>query len=363
MQRLSPIRTFVALTLLFAAPAVSLAQAQVDPLDWPHWRGPEQNGISREKGLVDRWSPDGENLLWESKELGTRSTPIVMRGKLYTLARSEPGTPVEGEKVICADAATGKILWENKFNVFLSDVPDTRIAWSNVVGDPTTGRIYALGVCGLFQCIDGETGKTIWQHSLSEKYGMLTTYGGRTNIPILVDDQVIISGVCTGWGDYARPDHRFLAFDKTDGTPIWNAGTRPLPDDTTYSTPILGVFNGQLAMVFAAGDGAVYAMQPRTGKILWKYQLSIRGVNSTPLIDGTTVYIGQSEENPDDNSMGAMVALNGAGSGDLSKSPENVLWRVKERMIGRMPPSSWTASSMLATTVEPSMPSTPRPAS
>ena len=94
-----------------------------------------------------------------------------MHGKLYTLARSEPGTPKEGEKVICADAATGKLLWENKFNVYLSDVPNTRVGWSCCVGDPTTGRVYALGVCGYFQCLDGETGKTLWSHSLSEEYG------------------------------------------------------------------------------------------------------------------------------------------------------------------------------------------------
>ena len=85
-----------------------------------------------------------------------------MNGKLYVLCRSEPGTTREGEKVVCADAATGKILWENMFNVYLSDVPDTRVGWSNVVGDPETGHIYALGVCDYFQCIDGETGKTLW---------------------------------------------------------------------------------------------------------------------------------------------------------------------------------------------------------
>src|SRR5687767_13302355 len=27
--------------------------AKADPLDWPTWRGPEQNGISRETGLVE----------------------------------------------------------------------------------------------------------------------------------------------------------------------------------------------------------------------------------------------------------------------------------------------------------------------
>src|SRR5258708_38303152 len=99
----------------------SNARGEADPFDWPAWRGPEQNGISRETGLVDDWSPDGKNLLWKRPELATRSTPIVMNGKLYTLATNEPGTPREGEKVICADAATGEVIWENKVNVFLTD--------------------------------------------------------------------------------------------------------------------------------------------------------------------------------------------------------------------------------------------------
>ena len=40
----------------------------IDPLDWPYWRGPEMNGISREKNLPDSWSPDGENLIWSKPE-------------------------------------------------------------------------------------------------------------------------------------------------------------------------------------------------------------------------------------------------------------------------------------------------------
>lgn len=312
------------------------SQAPVDPLDWPMWRGPEQNGISRETGHIDRWEPGADNVLWAKTELGTRSTPIILRGKLYTLARSEPGTTREGEKVICADPVTGKILWENKFNVFLSDVPDTRVAWSCCVGDPATGKIYALGVCGYFQCIDGDTGKTIWSHSMNEEYGLLTTYGGRTNMPIVHEDLAIISGVIIGWGEMAKPNHRFLAFNKHTGEMVWFSGTRDLPDDTTYSTPFVTTLAGQKAMVFGAGDGAVWAFQPRTGVPIWKYRFSTRGMNLMPLVDGDKVYMGQSEENREGNSMGALVAINGAaGTGDADITDKGELWREKEIMVGR----------------------------
>ena len=198
----------------FSMPARA-ADVPVDPLDWPHWRGPEMNGISREKGLVGSWDPETkENLLWKKTELATRATPIVMRGKLYTICRDKPETTQEGEKIVCADAVTGDIKWENINNVFLSDAPAERVGWSSVTGDPQTGHIYAQGLCGFLQCIDGETGKTLWSHSLSEEYGILSTYGGRTNLPTIFEDLVIVSGVTTGWGDQAIPAHRFIAFHK-----------------------------------------------------------------------------------------------------------------------------------------------------
>ena len=49
------------------------------------------------------------------------------------------------------------------------------------------------------------------------------------------------------------------------GEMVWSSGTRPLPDDTTYSTPIVGVLGGQTSMVFGSGDGSLWAFQPRTG--------------------------------------------------------------------------------------------------
>jgi len=323
---------------LFLTPEFLNAQetAEVDPLDWPHWRGPEYNGISRETGLVDSWSPDGGNLLWFREELGSRSTPIVLRGKLYTIMRDAVGTPREGEKVVCVDAATGEPIWENRFNVFLSDVPAERVGWSSVVGDPATGRIYALGVCGYFQCIDGETGETIWSHSLSEEYGLLSTYGGRTNFPLIHENLVIISSIVIGWGDMAKPAHRFIAFDKRNGQPVWFNGTRLLPYDTNYSSPVLGVIDGQEMMVFGSGDGGMHAFQPQTGESLWTYNVSRRGLNVTPLIVGNRVFNGHSEENLVGTAMGALFAVDGTGRGDVTKT--NEIWKKERLMVGKSSP-------------------------
>lgn len=326
----------VALAVLGGLALVACPSVRADEMDWPHWRGPEMNGVSREKGIVDKWNPRGENVLWKKEDMGGRSTPIVMNGNLYMILRDQPGTKLEGEKVVCLNASDGKLKWENRFNVFLSDVPDTRVGWSCVTGDPTTGNVFALGVCGYFQCIDGETGKTIWSHSLSEEYGLLSTYGGRTNVPLIHGEVVIISAVVIGWGEMAKPCHRFIAFDKRNGQAIWFDGTRPLPYDTTYSSPVLSVINGQAVMVFGSGDGGIHAFQPRTGRKVWTYNVSRRGINTTPLVLGNTVFAGHSEENLDSTKMGALFAIDAGKTGDISKSGEK--WRISEYLVGKSSP-------------------------
>ena len=84
-------------------------------------------------------------------------------------------------------------------------------------GIPETGTIFAQGVCGHFQCIDARTGQTRWYVPLHERFGLLSTYGGRTNFPVICEDLVIVSGVIIGWGEMAKPAHRLIAFDKRSG--------------------------------------------------------------------------------------------------------------------------------------------------
>ncbi|MFP6648604.1 MAG: PQQ-binding-like beta-propeller repeat protein, partial [Pirellulaceae bacterium] len=206
-------------------PVVLQEVSEPDPRDWTYWRGPEFTGTSfLESDLIGDWDPrggEGSNVSWKRDDLGGRSTPIVMNGRLYLMCRVDPESATEGERVVCLDAVSGETIWENRFNVWLSDVPDTRVGWSSVVGDPATGRVYALGVCGYFQCMDGETGKTLWSVSMHERFGLLSTYGGRTNFPIVCDDVVIISAIVIGWGEMAKPAHRFVAFDKMTGEVVW----------------------------------------------------------------------------------------------------------------------------------------------
>jgi outer membrane protein assembly factor BamB len=339
--------TSLALLSLFAlcASAVADIHPKGDPQDWTMWRGPNGNNTSPATNLPAKWDPEGgegSNVLWKSEELGGRSTPIVMDGRLYTLVRNRPGTKLEGEKVVCVDAATGEKLWEHAFNVYNSDVPDTRLGWSSVVGDPETGRVYALGVCGYFCCLDGKTGEVVWDRALHEEYGLLSTYGGRTNFPLVYDDTVIVSAVVIGWGDtpqwdmMGKPAHRFMAFDKATGELRWLKGTGIAPHDTTYSTPALTTLNGVDALVFGSGDGSVWALQAGTGLPIWSYPLSRQGMHVSPIVTPEgRVYTGHSEENTVGNTMGAVVALDG-NAPDKSASQE--VWKEFQVMAGKSSP-------------------------
>ncbi len=322
-----------ALTLLSACVASCAVAA-----DWPDWRGPQESRtVAGDKPLVTSFDPEkGTNILWKNDEAGGISTPVIMGGKLYTLVRHKPGTTEEAEKVLCLDATTGKKLWENVFNVYLSDVPAERVGWSAVIADPATNTVFAHGVCGVFTAIDAATGATRWQRSLHEEFGFLSTYGGRTNIPVVFEDLVIASAVVTGWGDTARPAHRFLGMDAKTGEVRWMNGTKELPEDTTYSTPSLASVNGQAALIFGSSDGSVWNFQPRTGKAVWNFKLSRRGLNVAPLVDSETVWISQAEENLDNTTMGSATAFKAVGSGDITAT--NTIWQRKGVMDGRAMP-------------------------
>jgi len=304
--------------------------------DWPSWRGPNRNGVSDETGLVSTWSKAGENLLWKV-DLTARATPIVLDGRVCVSGRSGAG-PTRREMAACFDAGTGKKVWQRDFNVYNTMVPFSRVGWAALAGDPETGYVYTQNVDGQIFCLD-ENGKTVWQHRLGEEYGRGSGYGGRTLIPLVDEDRVVYGVVGAGWGDVGPPRQRYMAFDKRTGAVRWisTPAQGPFDDANNQASPTVGVIGGRRLVVGGGADGWLYAVDARTGEPVWRFQVSVRGLNSPPTIDGDVVYAAHSEENVDEGPMGGVVAIDGKGSGDITKTGQ--LWRTEGLTVGFAAPT------------------------
>jgi outer membrane protein assembly factor BamB len=304
--------------------------------DWPNWRGPYRTGVSDDRGLVSRWSRAGENLLWKAN-LTARATPVVFDGRVCTSGRGGTG-PTRHELVACFDAQTGKELWTRRFPIYNTTVPFTRAGWAALGADPETGYVFAQNVDGHLVALD-RAGKTVWQHRMGEEYGRGSGFGGRTLIPLVDEDRVIVGVVGAGWGDIGPPRHRYMAFDKRTGVMRWvsTPAQGPFDDANNQSSPTAAVVGGRRLMIGGGADGWLYALESRTGAPVWRFHVSVRGLNSPPVVEGDVVYAAHSEENVDGGVMGRVVAIDGKGSGDITKTGE--IWRADGIAVGFAAPT------------------------
>src|SRR3954452_3639183 len=86
--------------------AVSFSSALAD--DWPHWRGPDRTGISRETGLLKEWPKRGPRLLWHVSDIGDGyGAPAIAGGRIYLISNRG----MENEYVQALSANDGKPVW------------------------------------------------------------------------------------------------------------------------------------------------------------------------------------------------------------------------------------------------------------
>ena len=211
----------------------------------------------------------------------------------------------------------------------LQYLPQRRAAASSWLGfagwRSFNGERLRFGVGGTLLGLSND-GKVLWERSLGEDFGLLTTHGGRTVSPIIDGDLVIISGVTFMWGQHGRGAHRFMAFDKKTGETIWISAPGGRPYDTTYAPPIITNVNGTRLLIQGASDGVTHAIKPQTGEPVWKYEISKRGLNTGVVVHGTTAILTHSEENLDSSEMGLDVAVDANSKGEIKK--EQTKWSI-----------------------------------
>jgi outer membrane protein assembly factor BamB len=98
-------RLVLCASLLLVSPLLAQVPSKVG--DWPQWRGPNRDGISRETGLLKEWGNDGPKRLWQVNSLGVGYSSIAVKdGRIYTQG------DLDGvEHAICLNAKDGSTLW------------------------------------------------------------------------------------------------------------------------------------------------------------------------------------------------------------------------------------------------------------
>jgi len=315
------------LFLLSAVAAFSAVNSSAQARDWVHWRGPEETGVSREKGLPGRIDPKAGpkgNVLWQ-QPFGGRSAPLVLDGRLYIIQGTGAGV-TEGEQVVCFDEKSGKKLWNYRVNVFHTDIVSSRLGWTTLTADPDTKNVYAHTTAGLLLCLNPD-GKLVWSRSLTEEYGRISGYGGRIVTPIFDSGLCIVGMVNSSWGDQARAANRFAAFDGKTGQLVWWADTAPNPiRGTYYSSPVIAVIGGTRLLISGGSDGYLHAFKVRTGERAWSYKFGDGAVNGSPLVDGNLVYCHHGVENPEGGPIGRVICVDAGQINPKTKQPK-LVWQ------------------------------------
>jgi uncharacterized protein (DUF1330 family) len=233
--------------------AVASIAGGSDASNWPQWRGPGGQGVSTEKNLPTEWTAT-KNIKWKTPIAGRgHSSPIVWGNKIFLTTAIEgafvPGAKavkhMDGDKeflhpdsigadhkhtfkVICLNAETGKILWEQ--TAYEGTPYDNRHRKSSFAASTpvTDGKlVYAFfGTEGLYAY--DMSGKLAWKADL----GKLGTVGmGTGTSPILYRDLLIVQ--CDEENGAAS---FIVALDKNTGKEMWKT---PRKVQVSWSTPIL----------------------------------------------------------------------------------------------------------------------------
>ena len=299
--------------------------------NWPQWRGPGGTGVSAEKNLPAEWGP-AKNIKWKSAIAGRgHSSPVVWGNKIFLTTAIEgdvvPGAKAvthmdEGKeflhpdsvganrkhtfKVICLNADTGKILWEQ--TAFEGTPYDNRHRKSSFASSTpaTDGKsVYAFfGTEGLFAY--DMNGKPAWKAVL----GKLGTLGmGTGTSPILHENLVIVQ--CDEESGAAS---FIVALDKKTGKEVWRT---PRKVQASWSTPILVTATRRTELI-TSGNETVIAYDPATGKELWRHKGVASNAIPSPVANQEMVFV--SAGFPEK----IVMALNLGASGDLG---ESVVWK------------------------------------
>jgi outer membrane protein assembly factor BamB len=232
---------------------VALAPAPNGSFDWPQWRGPNRDDVSKEVGLLKEWPKDGPKLLWTFTDAGVGYSGFAVVGKrLYSM-----GSDDKNEFVFALDVDKGEKVWSTVIGDLLTNSwGDGPRSTPTVDGD----YLYALGGKGDLVCLDIGKGEKKWSVSLVKDLGGGVPGWGYCESVLIDGDQL----VCTPGGKNGT----MAALNKKDGKVLWQS--KDIDDGAQYSS--IGVTNGGGVRHYVQMTGKhVFGVDPKDGAVLWKY--------------------------------------------------------------------------------------------
>lgn len=248
--------------------------ASNDAGDWPQWRGPDRNGISRETGLAKSWPSAGPPSIWSISNLGQGYGALAIKGdRIYV-----QGVEGRNSVVFCLNRLDGKIVW----TAALAEKME-QDRGSGPRGTPTLDgdRGYALSENGELACLRLQDGTKIWRRNILQDFGGRNPHWLLSESPLIDGNRVIVTP--------GGPNACIVALDKLSGKQIW--ASQDLSDGAGYSSCIIGEVQGVRA-IMTLTDRAGVGVRASDGKLMWRYdKVANRTANvTTPIFHDNSVF-------------------------------------------------------------------------
>lgn len=255
--------TIAAVCLCFSAVSAT-GSANMATSDWPQWRGPERDGLSKESGLLKQWPAGGPKLLWQVNDIGDGySTPAVVGNRIYLMSNRG----LENEFVQALSTQDGKPIWTTRVGNVGN--PNQNPSYPKARSTPTVdgNLIYALGSDGDLGCLETKSGKIRWQKNIRKEFGGQPGEWAYAESPLVDGDLVVV----TPGGAQAT----IAALNKKTGAVIWRSAV-PGGDPAGYASAIVVQGGGRKQYVQLLSKGLV-GVDAKSGQFLWRYKEAAKG--------------------------------------------------------------------------------------
>ena len=265
---------FTALALLaISAIAQSTSAA---PGDWPEFRGPARDGVSKETGLLKEWPAGGPLLAWKINGVGDGYAGVAVVGdRIYTA-----GETTNSSFVMALNEANGAKLWEAKLG---KPGPVGNPKFEGPRSTPTVDgdSVYELSQWGELACFDAASGKETWRKELVKDFSGTLPAWGYAESPLVDGDKIVV----TPGGEKGT----IVALDKKTGAVLWQS--KELTDPAHYSS-LVPVDYGGARQYVQLTPASVAAVSAADGKLLWRAaRKGSVAVIPTPIFDDGFVYV------------------------------------------------------------------------